>query len=256
MNLFVDGDNPILSAIEEIDNALELGKQGLLKDEELNQISKRSINRIDEALVENSLLYREFDKQSKVTRYRDVSRDGYASQKDVQGTLSWLREFAVRILEEQGEEPRQKQYFIDKSQTFTGRKLLRDIFQTAKQSIFIQDNYVHGSSGDLDIIYILEPYVESIPGLTVRILTDNVSNAFKSDFNLFNQQYDNRVDLRVHHNAHGRFLIIDNQNVYHVGSSIKDLGKKADIVSLVIEETEKEKVLKEFETWFQSGTKI
>lgn len=255
MDLLVDGENPLLSAIEEIDNALGVGKQELLKEEELNQIALRSENRIKEVLVEDSLFCREFDKLKRVTRWRDVYNRGFVSPKDVEGTLTWLRDFAVKVLVEEGKTPKQKQYFIDKSQTFSGRKLLRDILQTAKKSIDIQDNYIHGSSSDLELLNILQPHVEDNQNLSIRILTDNVSNAFKSDFELFNQQYGNRLDLRIHHNTHGRFIIIDSQDVYHIGSSIKDLGKKADLVSLVSENSEKEKVLKEYEDWFQNGTK-
>lgn len=253
--LLVNNENPLLSAIGEIDNALELGKQGLLKMEELQEIYSRSKDRVENELVENSLLWREYDKRKRSTTYWSVvPKGGYSPIQDVEGKLQPLREYAIRILEEQGKQPAKKQHFIDKGQVASGRKLLRVILATAKVEISIQDNYVHGKSNDIDILYILQPYLEENPALKVRILTTGVSNPFKSDFSLFNQQYGNRLELKLHNNAHDRYIIIDNKDVYHFGASIKDLGNKATQVSLVTEVQEKDKVLTAFHGWFTSGT--
>lgn len=58
-----------------------------------------------------------------------------------------------------------------------------------------------------------------------------ISNVFKIDLNKYNQQFPS-VIVKQYTKAHDRFLIIDDK-VYHVGASVKDLGKKLCAVSLL-----------------------
>jgi hypothetical protein len=57
------------------------------------------------------------------------------------------------------------------------------------------------------------------------IYTAKVSPAFKLDLEKYNSQY-KPIQLKVFSHAHDRFLIIDETTVYHIGASLKDLGKK------------------------------
>ena len=53
----------------------------------------------------------------------------------------------------------------------------------------------------------------------------NTSKILNSDINIFNKQYNN-LEVRYTTNVHDRYIIIDNNKLYHIGASIKDLGKK------------------------------
>jgi hypothetical protein len=57
------------------------------------------------------------------------------------------------------------------------------------------------------------------------IYTANISRQLKLDLKRFNDQYPT-IDVIVFNKSHDRFLIIDNKRVYHIGASLKDLGKK------------------------------
>jgi hypothetical protein len=57
------------------------------------------------------------------------------------------------------------------------------------------------------------------------IYTANVSAQLKLDLKKFNAQYP-EVQVKTFTKSHDRFLIIDNTTVYHIGASLKDLGKK------------------------------
>ena len=57
------------------------------------------------------------------------------------------------------------------------------------------------------------------------IYTNVISKQLKLDFEKYSAQYDN-VKLETFKNSHDRFLIIDNNDIYHIGASLKDLGKK------------------------------
>jgi hypothetical protein len=57
-------------------------------------------------------------------------------------------------------------------------------------------------------------------------LTRDISKQLKLDIVKFNQQYPASLDAKIFNLSHDRFLIIDDKTVYHLGASLKDLGKK------------------------------
>jgi hypothetical protein len=61
--------------------------------------------------------------------------------------------------------------------------------------------------------------------VSVEFYTANLTNALKTDLEKHNKQYP-PVEIKVYKNAHDRFIIIDKKHVYHIGASLKDLGKK------------------------------
>ncbi len=61
--------------------------------------------------------------------------------------------------------------------------------------------------------------------VTATILTKSISNELRLDVQRYNSQYPT-IDIELFSDAHDRFLIIDNAELYHIGASLKDLGKK------------------------------
>ncbi len=61
--------------------------------------------------------------------------------------------------------------------------------------------------------------------INVKIYTKNISKQLKLDLNKYNAQYKS-IEINKFNQAHDRFLIIDNKDIYHFGASLKDLGKK------------------------------
>ena len=59
----------------------------------------------------------------------------------------------------------------------------------------------------------------------VVIYTNNISKTLKLDLEKYNKQY-KKIALKTTKDFHDRFLILDNKEVYHIGASLKDLGKK------------------------------
>lgn len=62
-------------------------------------------------------------------------------------------------------------------------------------------------------------------GAKASIFTANITKQLKLDIKQFNTQYPN-IEIKRFKQSHDRFLIIDNKTVYHIGASLKDLGKK------------------------------
>ncbi len=61
--------------------------------------------------------------------------------------------------------------------------------------------------------------------IKVKIYTKTITKQLNLDFQKYQLQYKN-TELREFKNSHDRFLIIDKKEIYHLGASIKDLGKK------------------------------
>ena len=69
------------------------------------------------------------------------------------------------------------------------------------------------------------PYVFTEQGVAITIYTDSKTKLSEQDVQKFNEQYP-QLTLKHSSKAHDRFLIIDNTILYHIGASLKDLGKK------------------------------
>ena len=61
--------------------------------------------------------------------------------------------------------------------------------------------------------------------VTATIYTKNISNQLRVDVQRYNSQY-TPIEIEIFSDAHDRFLIIDDVELYHIGASLKDLGKK------------------------------
>lgn len=102
-------------------------------------------------------------------------------------------------------------------QIYDAWKFASDIIKSAKTSIVLIDNYV-----DESVLTLLS---KRSRGVTATIYTTSDSKQFKLDLKKFNDQYDS-IEVKVFDKSHDRFLIIDQTIVYHIGASLKDLGKK------------------------------
>ena len=106
--------------------------------------------------------------------------------------------------------------FFD-GQIFDAHKFVSDIVKSAKKSIILIDNYV-----DESVLHLLSKRKSSV---SCKIFTHKITNQFQLDLQKFNAQYES-IEVAQFSKSHDRFLIIDNQEVYHIGASLKDLGKK------------------------------
>jgi hypothetical protein len=103
-------------------------------------------------------------------------------------------------------------------QIFDAYVVANKIIKSAKQSIILIDNYI-----DETVLTILAKKSKNVK---VTLLTKDISKQLKLDIVKFNQQYPASLEAKNFNLSHDRFLIIDNKDVYHLGASLKDLGKK------------------------------
>ena len=109
----------------------------------------------------------------------------------------------------------QQGIFYD-GQVFDAYQFVSDLVRKAKNSIVLIDNYV-----DDTVLTLLDKRADNV---TATIYTQHISQQLQLDINRHNTQYP-AITVEHFNRAHDRFLLIDDE-VYHIGASIKDLGKK------------------------------
>ena len=109
-----------------------------------------------------------------------------------------------------------KQGIFYDGQIFDAYVFVNDLLKLATTEIILIDNYI-----DETVFTIFSKY----PNIKIKIYTQNISKQLKLDFEKYQKQYQN-IELKEFKNSHDRFLIIDKKDIYHLGASLKDLGKK------------------------------
>ena len=105
--------------------------------------------------------------------------------------------------------------FFD-GQIYDAYSFVNDLLKLAKSEIILIDNYID------DTVFTL---FSKYPNINFTIYTSTISKQLKLDFEKYSKQYKN-ISLKTFKSSHDRFLIIDKKEIYHLGASLKDLGKK------------------------------
>ena len=124
-------------------------------------------------------------------------------------------EQVFKALESKNAIPNQGVFFD--GQVFDAYELASKIIRSAKKSIVLIDNYIDETT--------LTHLSKKAKTVKVLLLTKTMSNQLNLDVKKANEQYGN-FEIREFASSHDRFIIIDNSDVYHLGASLKDLGKK------------------------------
>ena len=102
-------------------------------------------------------------------------------------------------------------------QIFDAYKFATDLIRSAGKSLLLIDNYI-----DESVLLMLS---KRRSGVCATVYTQKMTAQLQLDIEKHNRQYP-PVEMRIYNKCHDRFLIIDNTEVYHIGASLKDLGKK------------------------------
>lgn len=106
--------------------------------------------------------------------------------------------------------------FFD-GQIYDAYNFVAKIIRSAKKSIVLIDNYIDET--------VLTLFTKRAKNVSVKIYTSKISSQLQLDITRLNAQYQ-PVEVKLFSKSHDRFLIIDEETVYHIGASLKDLGKK------------------------------
>ncbi len=127
-----------------------------------------------------------------------------------------------------------KQKIFFEGQIYDAYSLISDIIKKANKKILIIDNYIDDS--------VLKMLTKKNNNVEVVILTSEKSNIQQIDIQKFNKEYP-ILKVAKTNKFHDRFIIIDNEEMYHLGASIKDLGKKCFGINKIEDVEIMEKIL-------------
>lgn len=112
--------------------------------------------------------------------------------------------------------PTKEGIFFD-GQVFDAYVFVSDLIKSAKKSIVLIDNFV-----DESVLFMLSKRND---GVIATIYTSKLTRQFETDLKKHNEQYP-AINIERFSKSHDRFLILDRKTVYHIGASLKDLGKR------------------------------
>lgn len=237
----------LLTKAEEL---LGLSEQGLARQEEVRAFIQTNKEKLTSLLPQEDVIYRKFDKLRKKDVWWTVTLNGYVNPKDKANIEEWV-DFIKESLEFYRSEDsvvcgkRKKTLYFSENQEWEAKKEIIRTLRQASRSIDILDNYLDDEVLD---------YLEEI-GVSIRLLAAHPKAIFKRLFPKFRDKHKN-VEAKTNEKCHDRFIIIDCRDVWHLGSSIKDAGKKAFRMSPVENEQERERILSDFERWWNEGESI
>ncbi len=134
-------------------------------------------------------------------------------EKDVHDLQQKSKEFELYI---QSSLPPKQGIFFD-GQVFDAYTFVADIIRSAHTSIILIDNYI-----DDTVLTLLSKRSDKVQA---TIFTQQISKQLQLDIQKHNAQYP-EIEVKTNTQSHDRFLILDSKTVYHIGASLKDLGKK------------------------------
>lgn len=124
-------------------------------------------------------------------------------------------EQVFKALESHSQQP-EKGIFFD-GQVFDAYVFVSGLIKQAEKSLVLIDNYV-----DESVLMLLAKMAK---GIKATIYTKQISQQLEADLKKHNAQYP-AIEVKTLANSHDRFLMIDDKELYHIGASLKDLGKK------------------------------
>ncbi|HIP49115.1 MAG TPA: DNA-binding protein [Lutibacter sp.] len=120
-----------------------------------------------------------------------------------------------------------KQGVFFNGQIFDAYVLMSSLIKEAKKSVVLIDNYIDETT----LVHLSN---KAPKGVSITVLTKVVSKGLRLDLKKHNKQYAT-IEVKQLKHAHDRFLLID-EKIYHLGASLKDLGKKWFAFSLIEED--------------------
>lgn len=119
-----------------------------------------------------------------------------------------------------------KQNIFFNGQIYEAYSFIVELIQKADHELILIDNYIDNS--------VLDMLTKKKNGVTVKIVTQPGTRLLNTDIQKFNQQFPT-LKVAYRNDIHDRFLLIDQAELYHIGASLKDLGKKCFAFSLMEE---------------------
>ena len=152
-------------------------------------------------------------------RLDNISRELYLHKQQIQSINQRIDEMVQTALP-----PKYGLFF--NGQVFDAYVFVVDLIKSASKCIYLVDNYI-----DESVLLMLSKRSEAV---AATIFTERINPQLKLDLRKHNAQYP-PITIKQIEKVHDRFLLLDDERLYHFGASFKDLGKKLFVVTLIEE---------------------
>lgn len=239
--------------LAELEQLHERCAQQLLRPAEIQAAFSDIGTRLASLLPMDSDLHRIYERSMREgTDWWKDTLSGYVDRSDcanVERRIVVVREILKKIEPDflRPEHARQMQIYLQAGDVYRARQEFYRLLRRASRSIDIVDRYLDPSVFD---------FVDATDvSINFRLLTGDPKALFIKQLATL-RGAGRSIDARS--NAitlsHDRFLILDNQEVWHLGASINGLGKDACMINKVVDAEELKKVLADFSGWWSSGS--
>ncbi len=224
-------------------------KRILRKAEVRNELV--SIDRqLQSVLPKDSVAYRIFDRRRlEHTDWSIVGVSGYVDNSDLKN-VKYRIETMNEILEFldpeflQSESRRKTQFYFEPGDSYNPRKKVFNILKSASKNVAIIDQYL-----DADVF----DYIESLyTTINILLITGSHKPIFPKLLHDLQRKFVN-LEARECNQCHDRFLIIDSDEIWNMGTSLNGTGKKAFMINKVTEPIEVKRFLEDFNDWWNNG---
>jgi len=137
--------------------------------------------------------------------------------------------------------------FFEKGLVHSAYQKIRNIIHATTSEIYIVDPYI-----DQTIFEFFKMFVEN--KIDIQLLTLKLKGDYSHEKKLFLDQYPNlTINEKTTEDVHDRFIIVDNKEVYHIGASIKDAGKKVFMINKIEDLKISQSIINSFRSKWQEG---
>ena len=228
-------------------------RRGVLRMSEASDQLQALEERARSILPKDSDPARIFDRRRhESTDWWTTAMSGYVDEKDCGNMARFVRTVreVLDLFEPEGSRDvvRPKdQFFFGAGEAYRATKQLFKIVKRANSEVAIVDEYLDDTVFD---------YIESLnPGVLVKLLTGINKPIFPRLLRTLQAQ-GTKVEARANTQCHDRFVVLDSQEVWHLGASINGIGKKAFMISRVKDAEERSNLLADFQQWWAQGQPI
>lgn len=156
-----------------------------------------------------------------------------------------IEELRLRV---EMEEPSEDQIYFPEGRHLDIQKRIGSILRRATKALWIYDPYM-----DEKIV----EEVGEVPAGEIRFLTENPKSLFHQRLTALKQQCAGKqIEVRGCGVSHDRFLVVDGEEVWTLGASYNQAGKKATVLTKITAEEERRKIIEEFERWWKGAKPI
>jgi len=219
----------------DIQSAFDLSKKDLLTGEREHNVKMKTINELTK-LKPNFGEIEQLKIERVIPKWTNQPKSGiYIPEADAQKSLGPLMNITTDLINTIGGQIPKKDIFITEDSPFEGRKILRSILNQAKSRIFIIDAYLRP-----ELLEVVQLNLNDNPNIEIYFLTQKSNNkffnTFSADITALSAQYPTaKIVLKNYDKlaTHDRYIVIDENTIYHSGYSFAELGNRASSISKV-----------------------